>query len=287
MNATPGGPSAPRRVTKRMRFEIFNRDNFTCRYCGLKAGETELTVDHVVPQALGGDSGPANLVTACKDCNAGKSSSHPDAEVVAQVADDAVRWARAMREVGERRRRDAAEMEETFLDRWLAGGHGMPKGSGPYIPGDFGSSLNQWVRAGLELEDILRLAGVALARTDIRMHDRFTYLAGCCWNEVKSRQAEVRALLNAPELPDDDPGPLDEPNFVDMAAMLLDVAFTPNMVRHFAMLFPLDGNGGGDGDALEQFFSYYDADLNVAVQADHLSFEAIYGCGPAVVAEPA
>jgi 5-methylcytosine-specific restriction endonuclease McrA len=66
-------------VSKRARYEVLRRDNHTCRYCGGKAPDVALTVDHVTPVALGGTDGPGNLVAACRDCNAGKAASHPDA----------------------------------------------------------------------------------------------------------------------------------------------------------------------------------------------------------------
>src|SRR5690606_40826449 len=51
-----------------------------------------LTIDHVLPVALGGSDDPSNLVAACRDCNAGKSSAAPDAETVAEVEVDSARW---------------------------------------------------------------------------------------------------------------------------------------------------------------------------------------------------
>lgn len=59
---------------KRLRFEIFKRDGFACRYCGRSPAAAPLHVDHVVPVALGGRSCPENLVTACDDCNLGKAA---------------------------------------------------------------------------------------------------------------------------------------------------------------------------------------------------------------------
>lgn len=79
-------------VSKRLRYEVLRRDNHACRYCGRSAPDVALTVDHVVPVALGGSDDPGNLVTACRDCNSGKSASSPDAPIVANVADDALRW---------------------------------------------------------------------------------------------------------------------------------------------------------------------------------------------------
>ncbi len=57
----------PRASVKLSKQEIFRRDQFTCQYCGERA--SELTVDHVVPQHLGGLSTWSNLVTACASCN--------------------------------------------------------------------------------------------------------------------------------------------------------------------------------------------------------------------------
>jgi len=59
---------------KRLRFEIFKRDGFRCVYCGATPMQKVLRIDHVVPVAGGGPSDPANLVTACHDCNAGKGA---------------------------------------------------------------------------------------------------------------------------------------------------------------------------------------------------------------------
>lgn len=54
------------------RFEVFKRDSFTCQYCGAKAPEVLLEVDHVQPVVAGGDNDLLNLVTSCVNCNSGK-----------------------------------------------------------------------------------------------------------------------------------------------------------------------------------------------------------------------
>ena len=63
----------PQCMTPRLRFEILRRDNFTCRYCGRSAPSVVLHVDHIFPRSKGGTNDPANLTTACADCNQGKS----------------------------------------------------------------------------------------------------------------------------------------------------------------------------------------------------------------------
>ncbi|HCE6639534.1 TPA: HNH endonuclease [Pseudomonas aeruginosa] len=60
-------------IRKSVRFEVFKRDNFICQYCGAKAPDVVLHVDHINPVSKGGDNEIINLVTACLPCNLGKS----------------------------------------------------------------------------------------------------------------------------------------------------------------------------------------------------------------------
>ncbi len=55
------------------RFIVLERDRFACRFCGRVRPETGLEVDHLYPRSKGGTDDIANLVTACIDCNRGKS----------------------------------------------------------------------------------------------------------------------------------------------------------------------------------------------------------------------
>ncbi len=53
------------------RFNVFLRDRFSCQYCGCKS---ELTFDHMVPRARGGQTKWDNVITACAPCNLAKGS---------------------------------------------------------------------------------------------------------------------------------------------------------------------------------------------------------------------
>lgn len=58
----------------RLRFAIFRRDSFRCRYCGRSSQDgAVLTLEHVVPISKGGTCDVSNLLTACDECNQGKS----------------------------------------------------------------------------------------------------------------------------------------------------------------------------------------------------------------------
>lgn len=53
-----------------LRREIFERDNFTCTYCGAQGRPLEC--DHVLPVSRGGTNDRSNLTTACAPCNRSK-----------------------------------------------------------------------------------------------------------------------------------------------------------------------------------------------------------------------
>ncbi len=59
------------------RRNVFKRDKMMCQYCGKQPGSEELTIDHVVPRALGGQSSWTNCVLACVDCNSRKADRTP------------------------------------------------------------------------------------------------------------------------------------------------------------------------------------------------------------------
>jgi hypothetical protein len=67
-----------KQISKKLRFEIFKRDSFTCQYCGDKAPDVILHVDHISPVAGGGDNNIINLVTSCEACNLGKGAKALD-----------------------------------------------------------------------------------------------------------------------------------------------------------------------------------------------------------------
>ncbi len=61
----------PRQEPKLTRLEVFNRDRYTCQYCGERG--RQLTIDHVIPRYQGGEHTWENLVTACIPCNRRKA----------------------------------------------------------------------------------------------------------------------------------------------------------------------------------------------------------------------
>ncbi len=65
----------PRRQRKLTKLEVFNRDRYTCQYCGRQT--KELTLDHIIPRRRDGEHNWENVVSACKVCNRRKGGRTP------------------------------------------------------------------------------------------------------------------------------------------------------------------------------------------------------------------
>lgn len=59
-----------------------------CHYCGQMFKPSELTMDHLVPLARGGESSKNNLVPACKECNAKKKLQTPVDQLLQQLEEE-------------------------------------------------------------------------------------------------------------------------------------------------------------------------------------------------------
>lgn len=55
-----------------IRTKVFERDDYTCAYCGTRGGNLEC--DHIVPAKEGGAATLENLATACRQCNRSKGA---------------------------------------------------------------------------------------------------------------------------------------------------------------------------------------------------------------------
>ena len=71
------GHQTKRDVSLRLRFKVFQRDNFKCCICGASPAtdsSVQLHVDHIIPWSRGGETIIDNLQTLCSRCNSGKSN---------------------------------------------------------------------------------------------------------------------------------------------------------------------------------------------------------------------
>jgi DNA-directed RNA polymerase subunit RPC12/RpoP len=172
-------------ITKRLRFEILSRDGFACRYCGAKAPDATLVVDHVTPKALGGTDEPTNLVTACRDCNTGKSSVSPSAATVADVDQDAIEWASRVRDVLAQMRvnRTAAHNEVAEFGSWWRT-FGEPIGMDDVLPWDYGDSIRGFLARGLTMADLKWFAEDVMLNPKVHRSGVWRYFCGVCWRTL-------------------------------------------------------------------------------------------------------
>lgn len=174
-------------VSQRLRFEILRRDNHACRYCGGRAPDVALTVDHVVPVTLGGTDDASNLVTACGPCNSGKTSTVPDAPLVADVAKDHELWRSLLRAA----RFDGADGYDNevveFDRRWHSWTPIQPRT--PNWP----KTIAGYLDAGVDIDDLLGYIPTAMQRPGV--DDRWRYFCGCARNriaELHEKADEIR-----------------------------------------------------------------------------------------------
>lgn len=176
-------------VSKRLRYEVLRRDGHACRYCGAKAPAVELTVDHVTPRALGGTDEPPNLVACCRPCNSGKTSVSPSDELVADVDEEAIAWARrvkaALAEMAGERRAVADDIA-AFGEWWR--GFGEPIGMADLLSDDWHTSIKKFLDEGLTLSDLTWFAEDAMLNPRVRRDGVWRYFCGICWSTLKEAQ---------------------------------------------------------------------------------------------------
>ena len=175
-------------VSKRTRFEVLRRDNYTCRYC--RSADNALRVDHVTPVALGGTDELTNLVAACQDCNAGKASTVLEAEKVADLSEDALRWARAMAEAAAEREGESmpTDLLGEFHDLWTSIGHAD-------LPDGWEISVVRFHENGMTPTLLKNAATNALTRDHVSPWHKFRYFCGICWKVIGELREAAEAKL--------------------------------------------------------------------------------------------
>jgi hypothetical protein len=174
-------------ITKTTRFEIFKRDQFSCRYCGRTPPAVILEVDHVIAVTNGGQDDRENLVTSCFDCNRGKGA-RALGNVLTPLADSAKEmqereeqlkaYSRLLRNMKRRREKQVDAVESIFranYDKYM-----------------FSPSFRTQVRTTfldrLPLEELIDAMDIACGRGLPR--DRvLRYFCGIVWRKISAREA--------------------------------------------------------------------------------------------------
>lgn len=174
-------------ISKRLRFEVFKRDGFTCQYCGAAPPGALLECDHIHPVALGGATDHDNLITACFACNRGKSAVPLDsvpqslsarAELVREREEQIAGYQGVMRDKRLRIETDAEDVLGRFCELFVRDG----------IPVTDFTSIKLFVdRIGLD--ECLWSVDRAHRQYHRSYRNAFLYFCGICWRKIREQEA--------------------------------------------------------------------------------------------------
>ncbi|MBF5091299.1 HNH endonuclease [Novosphingobium sp. NBM11] len=169
-----------RSISKRLRFEIFKRDEFACQYCGAHPPQVVLELDHVIPVSLGGEDDADNLVTSCFACNRGKSATPLDA-VPKSLADKAADVAEREEQLKGYSAVLAARRERVEDEIWQAFGHW--RGQTETTHAKF-SSMKTFIER-LGINEVLEAIDITLGAEIYSSANEWKYFCGVCWRKIK------------------------------------------------------------------------------------------------------
>lgn len=171
-------------ISKRLRFEVFKRDHFTCQYCGAHPPEAILEIDHVIACANDGPTVIDNLVTACGPCNRGKAAV-PLSCVPQSIADKAAE----VREREEQLRGYQEVMEAKYQrieqECWRVI-EILEPGRKDFPIKDFRSIKRFLDRLGLY--EVIEAAEIAAERKPWSPAVRWRYFCGVCWGKIRASE---------------------------------------------------------------------------------------------------
>jgi CRISPR/Cas system Type II protein with McrA/HNH and RuvC-like nuclease domain len=169
-------------ISKKIRFDVFKRDSFQCQYCGHFPPKVILEIDHVHPVSKGGTNDIDNLLTACFDCNRGKSdgliSSAPlsvadKTAALIEKQEQLKAYENLLKAIKRKKNKNINLVEqafqETFEDRQFTG--------------TFKSSIERFL-SDLPLSEVIEAMHKACSKCD-EPTMAIKYFCGICWNKIK------------------------------------------------------------------------------------------------------
>lgn len=175
-------------ISKKLRFDVFKRDGFACKYCGATPSETVvLEVDHIHPVASGGTNEIDNLLTACFACNRGKGAEPlsvipQSLEEKAAIVAEREAQIRAYYEVLEARK---ARKDEEL---WAIADVYMQRFHDDGIQRSRMSSIRQFLDH-LDYFEVLEAMEIACDRKYTKT-SAFAYFCGVCWRKIRRARGE-------------------------------------------------------------------------------------------------
>ena len=177
-----------KQIGKKVRFEVFKRDSFTCQYCGSTPPKAILHVDHINPVALGGKNNLDNLITACSVCNIGKGATPlafaAPSMSMADKAKEIMEREEQIRAYNEMLTEEADRIEN---DAWcIVQALENNSEANTFNRNDF-QSIKLFLKR-IPTQMVCEAVEITLAKIPYKSKKQFKYFCGVCWNMI--REAE-------------------------------------------------------------------------------------------------
>jgi len=171
-------------ITKKIRFEVFKRDDFKCAYCGRTPPEVSLEVDHIIPKSKDGKDDINNLITSCFDCNRGKKNILLDnipnklkenIEILKEKENQLKEYNKFLLEIERRTYRESYQVERIFRKKF----------QGIKFTNNFKKTIRTFLKkmSLFEVKDAMDIACERISDPD----SAAKYFCGICWNKIKNR----------------------------------------------------------------------------------------------------
>jgi len=178
-----------KQITKKLRFEVFKRDNFSCIYCGNSPPNVVLEVDHFEPVSKGGDNSINNLVTSCFNCNRGKSNIRL-ANVANSVSKNLIElqerelqikeYNKFIKKIKKRLDSDIEKISSVFTKNYP-----REEFTDSFKKCTITTFLNR-----LPLEEVIDAIEIAVSKKK-SSYSCLKYFCGICWTKIKRKQGDA------------------------------------------------------------------------------------------------
>jgi hypothetical protein len=171
-------------ISKKNRFDVFKRDGFKCQYCSSQPPTVILEVDHIMPVSKGGKNNIDNLITACFNCNRGKSNK------------ELTSIPKSLKEKSENLK--IAKEQYLMLQKAIKQNQDVISKGIDLVESIYTSSFDNWCftdKFRLSVENFINRLGLlevidSMKKAVARIYDAdkvLGYFCAICWNKIKDK----------------------------------------------------------------------------------------------------
>ena len=184
-------------IGKKLRFEIFKRDDFTCQYCGKQTPNCILEVDHILPVSEGGTDDPNNLISSCFDCNRGKGKVKISKQLIKNYRKEEIEENREINEQikeYEKYLRNKKATETRRVNQIKK--HWENKCYNEFSLNEYGEQTIRKFIKYLTVSEIKDAIDIASQKLPIsKIEERFKYFCGICHNRIAEKKGDESRIL--------------------------------------------------------------------------------------------